>query len=91
MPIIWTKPTIPGAASFAEIDGGIVGLVSETAFADGRWIAKAFPRGPKEDGYYCYAGTEARAREFVENWLKYHAPDTTGWTGRIRMPHEGSR
>jgi len=82
MPIHWTKPTVPGAPSFAEIDGALVGYVTETAFEDGRWLAQVLPRGNSEPGYYCYAGSEARARYFVESWLKYHAPDTTEWTQR---------
>lgn len=79
MPIHWTKPTIEGAPSFAEIDRVVVGYVTKTAFEDGRWMANVLPDGEAAPGYYCYAGTEARAKSFVENWLKYHAPNTTGW------------
>jgi hypothetical protein len=90
MPVAWSTPSVPSAPSFASIDGTIVGYVTETA-EPGLWLAKVLPKGPAEQGHHCYAGSEARGRSFVERWLKYHAPDTSGWTRRKRMPHEGPR
>jgi hypothetical protein len=92
MPITWTRPAVQGAPTFAEIDRAIVGFVTTTAFPDGRWRAEVLPHGPGVEGLTGYAGTEARAKSFVEAWLKHHAPDTTGWrkigdpTRRDRLP-----
>jgi hypothetical protein len=83
-------PALEFAPSFAQIDGAIVGYVTQTAHADGRWLAQVLPNGPGTAGLHCYAGNEARAKRFVERWLKHHAPDTTTWVGRKPFPHEGN-
>lgn len=89
MPVVWTTPTIPGAPSFAEIDGVIVGYVTETAFEDGRWSANVSRSERWQDELRCYARDEARAKRFVESWLTCHAPDTSCWAIRTKMKPKG--
>ena len=71
--IEWIKPSVVGAAWFAQVRGVNVGYVSRTAFEDGRWLSVVMPRAGKE--LRCYAGSAAQACYFAERYLACHMPD----------------
>lgn len=71
--IEWKKPSVEGAAWFAQVAGVNVGYVNQTAFDDGRWKSTVTPGADRE--LYCYAGSEEQARRFVERYLRHHMPD----------------
>ena len=71
--IDWKKPSVEGAAWFAQVRGVNVGYVSPTAFDDGRWLSVVMPRADKE--LHCYAGSAAQAFYFAERYLACHMPN----------------
>lgn len=86
MPVIWLKPTVPGAAQFAEWDGAIFGFVRK--MPDGRWRCSVFPDGKSEHGVGVWLETEVLAKKMVERWAAVNHGRIKP-QARKRMPHEG--
>jgi len=91
--IDWKKPSVEGAAWFAQVGGVNVGYVTQTAFEDGRWKSAVMPWVDRE--LDCYAGSEAQARYFVERYLSHHMPDVQAlaaarkaWRGEGPLPRK---
>lgn len=75
--LTWTIPSFDGAPSFAKWKGAIFGYVTTTAI-EGRWISKVMPTGDSmERSMHCYTVSEAKAKQFVEKWAKYHSGTIT--------------
>ncbi|NID14956.1 hypothetical protein [Luteibacter yeojuensis] len=79
LPIIWEQ-AVYGAAMepcgpwwAKAIDGGIeIGCVRE--INDGRWRSQIKHTDDWRRDMDCYTGSEARAKYFVEHYLRYHMP-----------------
>jgi len=84
--VTWKKPTVPGAARFAEGDGAKFGLVRQTV--DGRWRASIFADGDTSHSKDVYLATEEQAKLAIVQWARRnHAMIRP--VQRKRMPHEG--
>jgi hypothetical protein len=81
------KPSCPGAPSFAEWDGATFALVRR--MPGDCWRAGLFPDGRSERSMDVLAGSEARARWFVERWTAHHWRAIRTQSPRAVMPHEG--
>ena len=87
MTLSWTPPSCPGAAAFAQWDGFTFALVR--AMPGGKWRAAVFPDGQSEHSRDGLAGSEAKARLYVERWARHHWPTIRIAAPRTPMPHEG--
>jgi hypothetical protein len=85
--IDWKKPSVEGAAWFAQVEGVDVGYVSQTAFEDARWNSVVI-RGVESE-LRCYAGSEAQAMYFVERYLSHHMPDVKALAAARKAWREG--
>lgn len=70
MPVTWTTPTVLGAPHFALWEGAYFGLVRD--MFDGTWRASLFRDGDSMRSQDAWVNSEAKAKEFIERWAKYH-------------------
>ncbi|KAF1009006.1 MAG: hypothetical protein GAK28_00638 [Luteibacter sp.] len=79
LPIVWEQAVYgphrePSGPWWAKaVDGGVeLACVNETC--DGRWSTQIKHTEDWRRDMRCYAGSEARAKYFVERYLRHHMP-----------------
>lgn len=79
--LAWIKPSVPGAATFAQWNGANMALVRE--MPDGTWRVSVFPDGDTAHDVDARVATESFARKMVERWV---AVNQGRITARARDP-----
>lgn len=65
--LVWIKPSVPGAPTFAQWNGASIGLVRN--MHDGTWRSSVFPDGDTCHSVDALVPTESLARKMVERWV----------------------